>query len=212
MENQRKCITSSLLFLVWKTFFLPNIFSFGPSTFICMNMNIVKYSRVEFCLNTGMKRSLNYERWKDQNSGGQDCRAHPVCLSQIRSQPSIYLCSCHQSYPTTCIFLKGTRTHTHTHTHTHWRTLFCDAAIIPTITILCVPFDTQWIMPHKHLQINTYHVYRDIRLFAVKSVYVCMSPIQIPILPLTPQVTMHNKHTESDKRHTDTIQWITTSN
>ncbi len=99
-----------------------------------------------------------------------------------------------------------------THTHTHWRTLFCDAAIIPTITILCVPFDTQGIVQHKHLQINTYHVYRDIWLFAVKSVYVCMSPIQIPILPLTPQVTMHNKHTESDKRHTDTIQLITTSN
>ncbi len=208
MENQRKCITSSLLFLVWKTFFYL-IFSVLDhphlSAWIWILLSI---HGLNFVLTQRMKQSLNYEIWKDQNSGGQDCRAHPVCLSQIRSQPSIYLCSCHQSYPTTCIFLKGTRTHT----HTHWRTFFCDAAIIPTITILCVPFDTQGIVQHKHLQINTYHVYRDIWLFAVKSVYVCMSPIQIPILPLTPQVTMHNKHTKSDKCHTGTIQLITTSN
>ncbi len=39
--------------------------------------------------------------------------------------------------------------------------------------MIWIPFDTQGIVPHKHLQINTYHVHRDIRLFAVKSVYVC---------------------------------------
>lgn len=91
------------------------LFDYESHIFMCINKNILNHSQVKFCLNTGMKRCLNYERWKDQNSGGQDCRAHPVCLSQIRSLPSIYLCSCHQSYPTTCIFLKE---HAHTHTHT----------------------------------------------------------------------------------------------
>lgn len=111
-----------------------------------------------------MKWSLNYERRKDQNSCGQDCRAHPVCLSQIRSLPSIYLCSCHQSYPPTCIFLKE---HVHTHTGEHL------SAIIPAITILWVPFNIQGIVPRKHLQINTYHVYCDIRLFWLWNLCTC---------------------------------------
>jgi len=93
------------------------------------------------------------------------CRAHHVCLSQITSLSFIYLCSCHQSYPTTCIPLKKMCTHTGEH--------LCNTAIIPTISILWFPFNTPEIVQHKHLEINTYHVYRDIRLFSLWNLCTC---------------------------------------
>lgn len=124
---------------------------------------------------------MNYERQKDQNSGARDCRAHSVYLSQIRSLPSIYLCSCHQSYPKT--FLKITRKNTS----------------LPLVLPLVFPGSPSiHTAPHTHLEINTYHVYRDTRL-TEKSAYVCMSLIRIQILPPAPQVIVHNKHAESDK-------------
>lgn len=57
----------------------------------------------------------------------------------------------------------------HTHTGEH----LCYTAIIPTISILWFPFNTQEIVQHKHLEINTYLVYRDIRPFSLWNLCMC---------------------------------------
>lgn len=111
-----------------------------------------------------------HEIWKTERSEQRWSGLQGTSCLLITNQISVFHLSLFlSSIIPNNMHLSQKNMHTHTHTGEH----LCYTAIIPTISILWFPFNTQEIVQHKHLEINTYHVYRDIRQFSLWNLCTC---------------------------------------